>query len=830
MATENIYYTVVWGDTLWDIANRYGTTYQELARINGIPNPDLIYVDQVLIVGTKETGGTSSIPTPTPPKSTTYRVDIWAFGLQANTDRTVFAVWNFSKEHTKEYEVRWSYDTGQGIWFNGQNNSTTEQQSIYNAPTNAIRVKVSVKPVSETYKVNDVDTSYWTGDWCTEKSYDFSNNPPGVPSTPSISIEQYKLTSELSNLNVNATHIQFQIVQNDKVIFNTGLAEIITNKASYSCNVDAGNDYKVRCRSYRQNDNSYSNWTEYTSNETTIPSVPTAITTCRANSETSVYLEWDAVVSAKTYDIEYAIKKSYFDGSDATTTVTDIATNHYEKTGLTSGERYFFRVRGVNDKGKSGWSEISSVVIGTKPSAPTTWSSTTTLIVGDPLNLYWVHNSEDGSSQTYAELETITNGLKETHTIKNTDDAELKDKTSSYSVNTSTYTEGSTILWRVRTAGITLQYGPWSVQRSVNVYAPPTLQLSVFDSANNPIQTLTSFPFYIKGVAGPSTQEPIGYHVSITSMNVYETVDNIGNIKMVNKNEEVYSKHFDTSDILLLEISASNIDLENNMTYKITVTVSMNSGLTTNASLQFIVAWTDDKYEPNADIGVDSDTLVAHIRPFCVDEDDALIEGISLAVYRREFDGSFVEIGSGLNNTSNTFVMDPHPSLDFARYRIVAITNDTGAVSFYDVPGYPVNEKAVIIQWDEEWSNFDIINNAVLVEPPWSGSLLRLPYNIDVADSHDADVSLINYIGRKHPVSYYGTQLGETSTWNLEIVKSDKETLYGLRRLAIWMGDVYVREPSGSGYWANISVSFTQTHCELTIPVTLKITRVEGGV
>lgn len=830
MATENIYYTVVWGDTLWDIANRYGTTYQELARINGIPNPDLIYVDQVLIVGTKETGGTSSIPTPTPPKSTTYRVDIWAFGLQANTDRTVFAVWNFSKEHTKEYEVRWSYDTGQGIWFNGQNNSTTEQQSIYNAPTNAIRVKVSVKPVSETYKVNDVDTSYWTGDWCTEKSYDFSNNPPGVPSTPSISIEQYKLTSELSNLNVNATHIQFQIVQNDKVIFNTGLAEIITNKASYSCNVDAGNDYKVRCRSYRQNDNSYSNWTEYTSNETTIPSVPTAITTCRANSETSVYLEWDAVVSAKTYDIEYAIKKSYFDGSDATTTVTDIATNHYEKTGLTSGERYFFRVRGVNDKGKSGWSEISSVVIGTKPSAPTTWSSTTTLIVGDPLNLYWVHNSEDGSSQTYAELETITNGLKETHTIKNTDDAELKDKTSSYSVNTSTYTEGSTILWRVRTAGITLQYGPWSVQRSVNVYAPPTLQLSVFDSANNPIQTLTSFPFYIKGVAGPSTQEPIGYHVSITSMNVYETVDNIGNIKMVNKNEEVYSKHFDTSDILLLEISASNIDLENNMTYKITVTVSMNSGLTTNASLQFIVAWTDDKYEPNADIGVDSDTLVAHIRPFCVDEDDALIEGISLAVYRREFDGSFVEIGSGLNNTSNTFVMDPHPSLDFARYRIVAITNDTGAVSFYDVPGYPVNEKAVIIQWDEEWSNFDITNNAVLVEPPWSGSLLRLPYNIDVADSHDADVSLINYIGRKHPVSYYGTQLGETSTWNLEIVKSDKETLYGLRRLAIWMGDVYVREPSGSGYWANISVSFTQTHCELTIPVTLKITRVEGGV
>ena len=64
----------------------------------------------------------------------------------------------------------------------------------------------------------------------------------------------------------------------------------------------------------------------------------------------------------------------------------------------------------------------------------------------------------------------------------------------------------------------------------------------------------------------------------------------------------------------------------------------------------------------------------------------------------------------------------------------------------------------------------------------------------------------------------------------MDIPKSDKETLYALRRLSIWMGDVYVREPSGSGYWANISVSFSQTHCQLTIPVQIEITRVEGGV
>jgi hypothetical protein len=108
--------------------------------------------------------------------------------------------------------------------------------------------------------------------------------------------------------------------------------------------------------------------------------------------------------------------------------------------------------------------------------------------------------------------------------------------------------------------------------------------------------------------------------------------------------------------------------------------------------------------------------------------------------------------------------------------------------------------------------------------------MLKLPYNIDISDSNSTDVSLIEYIGRQHPVSYYGTQLGVTSTWNVEIIKSDKDTLYGLRKLAIYAGDVYVREPSGSGYWANITVSFDQKHRKLTIPVTLTIKRVEGGV
>ena len=38
------------GDTLSGIADKYGTTYQEIAEMNGIINPNLIYPGQCLRV------------------------------------------------------------------------------------------------------------------------------------------------------------------------------------------------------------------------------------------------------------------------------------------------------------------------------------------------------------------------------------------------------------------------------------------------------------------------------------------------------------------------------------------------------------------------------------------------------------------------------------------------------------------------------------------------------------------------------------------------------------------------------------------------------------
>ena len=826
-------YTVKKGDCLWTIAEEKlgsGTKWKALAEVNGISqsNP-VIQPGQVLnldISGSSLGGASSS-----PKKNTSNKPIIQFFGVQSGTDSTLFAAWSWDKSNTENYQVMWRYATGDGLGFIGNDETTEYKQSIYTPPSNATKVKFKVKAISEKHKVNDKDVSYWTGDWSTEETFNMSDLPPKAPSAPNVEIEKYKLTASLSNLDVNATEIQFQVVRDDAKAYKIGKAKIITNASSYSCTVPAGSEYKVRARSVRGD--MYSDWSDYSSNVGTIPSASKGIIKLQALSETSVLIDWENVSNCTSYEVEYTTKKRYFDSgtSEVKSVTVESVVGHAEITGLESGQEYFFRVRAVNDKGKSAWTEIKSIIIGKKPSSPTTWSSTTTAIVGESLKLYWVHNSEDGSSQTYAELELYINGEKETKTIKNSTDEEEKDKTSVYAIDTLEYAEGTKIQWRVRTSGITGEYGDWSVQRTVDIYAPAVLSIEVTDYQGTVIsESLQSFPFYISGEAGPNTQNPIGYHVSVVSGETYETIDRHGNTKLVNEGEEVYSKNFDTENQLLIELSANNIDLENNVSYIVKCSVIMNSGLTAEDTAEFTVAWTDDQYAPNAEISVDTNDLTASIRPYCLDENDELIEGLTLSVYRREFDGTLTEIATGINNTSNTYVTDPHPSLDFARYRIVAITDSTGAVSYYDVPGVSVDEKAVVIQWDEDWSSFDTENEDKLFEPTWAGSMLKLPYNIDVADKHSSDVELIEYIGRKRPVSYYGTQLGESSTWSVEIDKSDTETLYALRRLAIWMGNVYVREPSGSGYWATVSVSFKQTHKNLTIPVTFEITRVEGGI
>lgn len=931
--TENgrQYVIVESGDTLSEITLKHlgsasPATYNKVAAINGINDPDVIHIGQKIYLTSSGSSSSSS-------SSSGNQFKIVACAPISDNERMMHAEWTWALEsQTESYKVLWTYKTGNGIEMEGSSEEididhdypSLSRMSTFEIPTNARVIYFRVKPISKTYGDKNEKKYFPDQSWSYD-DYIVAEVLEAPGSAPNVELENGVITMSLSDINITgADSIIFQITRDNSGAgvdsWQAQPVKIETGWASVTYQTAPGHLYKARCKAYNSTDGAVSPWTEYTENISSIPPTPSGFTSIRATSANSIRLSWEAVATAKSYDIEYATEKEKFEqtpGADSKEGITDL---YCELAGLESGKEYFFRIRAVNDSndngGKSKWSEISDGrVIGTAPSAPTTWSSTTTATKGETVILYWVHNSEDGSRETYADIELyVDETLVPMEPIENTASEDDDTTIHTYELDTSEFSEGCKITWRVRTMGIDKGtdgdgeggWGDWSDPREIDVYEAPTLEMRIIGSQDD---VVTGFPFIIHAIAGPSSsnQTPTGFYVSISSNQAYDTVDSLGNPRTVSEGEIMYSKYFNAFDDsmgenatingvpveitpgeLLVVFDPGNIDLASSMSYTATCTVSMDSGLTAEKSVSFTVSWEEVSYVPDAQVTIDHDNLTATIRPYCTDRrivwykvelvngvytrtDESLgyvycnsssigqtpdgervfqgtdatgetvkfvrvtesypVSDMYMTVYRREYDGKFTKINEQpLDAAKNTAVTDPHPALDYARYRIVATSKSTGAVGYVDISGEKVGCPAIVIQWAEAWTNFEVEEDDILTPPSWSGSLLKLMYNVDVNENNSPNVSFIEYIGREHPVSYYGTQLGESATWNVSVPKYDKETIYALRRLAKWMGDVYVREPSGVGYWANITVSFAQTHCEPVVPVTFTIKRVEGGV
>ncbi len=730
--------------------------------------------------------------------------------------------------HGDHYEVRWWYMAG-GVWFDGGSSSTDINNTTYNYPTNATRLWVEVKPVSKTYQDGNGNTqSYWSSE-AVHTEISVLDLPPAQLSAPSVEIEKYNLTAKIENItDAKASYVEFEVVKDDKV-FNVGRVEVKTARAIYVCPIDAGGKYRVRCRAINvvSNKDVEGEWSQYSSEIGAMPSAPTNVR-IEIESTKSVKVTWDECSTATSYKVEYTTNKLYFDASSEVKSQT-VETNYCIIKGIEQGHDYYFRVKAINSKGESTWSDIVYKIVGTKPEPPTTWSLTTSAIIGDPVILYWTHNSQDASKQYEAQVELTINGTADIITLDTSKD-EIKDgetKIYSYNVDLSKYTTGAEILWRVRSRGVSLEYSDWSVQRKINTYAPPTIQLIV----NGGVGILEKYPFEIVAKAAPSTQKAINFHISVTAESSYRTQDSTGTDVIVNSGSVIFNKNISaTSNNLTYSLMPQDCTLENNEPYKLIVTASMDSGLTATATMNFTVHWEEITYYPDAKVAIDRNSVSAYISPICRDAEGTVVNNVVLSVYRREFDGTFTEIASEIPNYGSVSVTDPHPGMDYARYRIVARNKNTNVLSYSDIAAYKVNEPGIIIQWDEEYASFDSTGNYSPGVRDYHGSMVRLPYNVDTSESSDVDVSLVEYIGRRHPVAYFGTQIGKSDSWTCEIPRTDKETIYALRRLQQWMGTVYIREQNGVGYNAFVNITFSNKHDGLTIPITLSVKQVEGGI
>lgn len=799
-------------------------------------------------------------------------------GIQSGTTNVLYFTWvwdgyvptshkDWSKNKTtKDFKYQIQYTTGDGVWFWGENGSTVAnnvRNLTYSIPSNAKKIRFRIKPESNTYKNNNVDTAWYTSEYTAWKEYKVvADKTPATPSTPTLSVSGNLLTMELDTYDENTKSVYFYVVKNDTKRYGEYSADVVKNHVSMTIAVDAGAEYKAKaCGSNQKNDHMGSfetgEWSEYSSNVSPCPNTPSWIS-YYAKTSTEVKLDWTHSKGATSFEVQYTEYQRYFDSSGNVTSLTvneESDYSHAEVSGLETGTKYFFRVRAKNDAGYSSWSEIVSVIVGEVPDAPTTWADAYTAEVTHSPVLYWTHNSGDSSNETKAELYISINGVY----VGALYDTEKKKQGQICSFPLSnlgmTFSSDTKIQFKIRTMGI-LQtktngneaWSPWSTTRTIQLYQAPTLTATINGLDEN--KNLLAYPLTLVYESGPTTQKPISWYHEITAGNTYETVDETGQVKTVMKNDIIWSESFNASErSTTLTINPALTYLENGEVYVVKTVVGMNTGLSasheqyfkvsmleTAIDIEAVVSYNTKNYTTSIEVAVydkiqdnELDSIIDENGEVVYANGGKLLDDALVSIYRREFDGSFTAIvKNAINREHNTFI-DPHPALDYARYRVVANLTGNGSFDFYDVPVYPVQEKAIIIQWSEQWQNYVGTEDLILAEPSWSGSLVRLPYNIDISDDFSNDVNLQKYIGRKRPVSYYGTQQEHTATWSVDIPKDDVETLYAIRRLANYFGNCYVREPSGTGYWAQIKVSYSQTHAELVIPISFSITRVEGG-
>lgn len=770
--------------------------------------------------------------------------------IQKGSKRTCVAAWDYPSDVEPDtvsgFSYEWQYSID-NIWYDASSGeaSITALNATYDAPDNAEEIRVRVKP-------NPVLDRYFIGGWSSYIVFrvpdDITPEIPGVPSVEIVDIYNFKAT--VDTYDSKTSQIMFEVV-NESSIWRKDTIDVALNRAVFQFPVAAGHVYRVRAAGVNA-EGEVGEWSNYSSDTASAPPPLESPPDIRATSDTSVEINWTAPSTGvvKSYKIEYSTNMSYFDAAPSQVQTLDISVGTTAILQEMSPSEWFFRICTVNDAGQSDWVYGEPVILGSLPTAPTTWSSRTSSTIGEDVYLYWTHNCADESAETSAELELIINGEEyEPIEIEPPEDGSI----SYFLISGEDITQESVIEWRVRTMGVVPEYGEWSTQRIIKIYSPPSLLVRLgsqtdwewdtfnFNTDNiynsdgvvTPFMdnVVTAFPILVYLDAFPPTQTPTSYIMTVISNNSYEDVDNTGRISQVSIGQEVFKKYYNTQkSSFVTMLTPDLINLENGMSYTINVTVSMDSGLTAEASETFSVAWEDEDYILNAEISINRDTLVAYVRPYAMDENEAYPANVLLSVFRREFDGSYVEIGSKLSNQERPVVVDPHPALDYARYRIVAQSTVTGAISFYDLPGVPIKDTSLVLQWDEAWTSYLTINEDEFSEQPYTGSMVKLPYNVKVSESNQLDLEAVEYIGRRHPVSYYGTQVGQKMTLSSDIDKNDKELVYALRRLAVYAGDVYVREPNGAGYWAHVSVDFSIDYDSVIIPISIEVVRVEGGM
>ena len=793
------------------------------------------------------------------------KVSNFSVKLTTGGDHELYAEWKHAKwRQATGYTYDWEYAStskGKG-WLPGSSGTANIDdvqvgkgnlfRHEWTAPDDAYKARCRIMPVSKTKttsystssksKTVNVTKMYFSSAWTGYKEHDFRNDKLPTPtievkmedSTATVEIECDDDDCRLATVEASVRNGK-DSAGNWKYVVRKKLADkSCPKKGSYTFTVTKGETWYFRafCSVTASATKGDSAWTSRVSGQS-LPATP-ASPAVSATGSTSAKMTWSAAGGASTYTVQYVADSSaYFDSNPDDVRETDgINGTTFLPADLESGHTWYFRVKAVNDTGDGSWSNVVSTVLATVPDAPTTFDTEPAFLRTDTARFRWIHNSEDQSEQTAAQVMFTVNGNDTTVSVATDEFLELA---------MSRFADGDSVTWKVRTKGAHAEYSPWSIARTFSTYDKPTLSCTVRQTSgegdtvdeSNP---LTSFPLAIVLDAAGGGGAVAGYHVTVQAAEPNSYVDDYGFERYMGVGEIAYQADYHVSEDPFTAIvdAGSGANLRDGCVYEVTADVAMQSGLrTTSEPWRFLVDWDVEVPEPTMTVAFDRDALTADIIPACyeVDEEgsptETLREGVTLSVYRIDDDGTLVLLRSGIENDGAAVITDPHAQFGECWYHVVATDTATRVCNFFDHYDESPHHTCVI-QWDENWQVGVDEDDLGDRDYDYSGMMIDGIYNLGLEEAGDAEAEDVEYIGRAHPVSYYGTQERYEARFEVEFPKEDKETLSKARRLIALRDDAYVREPYGAGYWAHIATpSLSRSHDSLGYRLSFTARRVD---
>lgn len=507
--------------------------------------------------------------------------------------------------------------------------------------------------------------------------------------------------------------------------------------------------------------------------------------------------------------------------------VPDLYQSEWDIRGLEVGKTWYIRVRfftedAENNKTYGPWSDAAEVNLSTAPMIPSLRLSDSVIPETGKVTASWTFESEDGTTQAYAEIcevtvngDTITYGEVIAHATTSqqvTIDAEEAEWASG---------ETHSLSVRVTSSAGRMSNG-WSDPVAVTIADPveahiasTTLQNTVViddedEGTQRTVLTMTVLPLEVTvtgagsgGVTSLAIERAEDYHMERPDG---RRVDGYSG-------ETVFLYSQTGEDAIGVSVASLIGALDDGAQYRLVATVQDGLGQSATDTLDFEVHWTHQAVIPEATVVIDDENYVAKITPVAP---TGYAAGDTCDIYRLSADRPELIVQDGV--FGQTYV-DPYPALgEFGGHRIVFKTSNGDYITEDNQPAW------VDLGEDEG----DIVESEYSIID-FDGEQILLYYNVDLSHSWSKDFIETKYLGGSVQGDWNPAVSRTGSISATAITITDQEMMRKMRRLALHTGICHVRTRDGSSYAADIQVSEDRDHDNFDKIATfaLTVTRVD---